>query len=161
MKPTPVSRFYFSQDEVIAALFPSGIPSKSIELRIDGDELVVDFVNPVVVDEAPAEEPERPAQEQEDGSPDDHLSPLEYAQKAKREAAETTTVKTGPNEEEARHLCAQRGFQTFLEVRTEEAALKILLDKCRSPDLRSLDTEKYKKAAFRDIVAEYELWLRG
>lgn len=155
MKPTPVHRFYFSQDEVIAALFPSGIPSKAIELRVDCDELVVDFVNPTSTDQMPAPDPAEHPADQKDDFPGDQRSPSD------KPDDDRPPAKVGPNEEEARDLCAQRGFQTFLEVRTEEAARKILLDKCRSPDLRSLDTEKYKKAAFRDLVAEYELWLRG
>lgn len=153
MKPTPVSRFYFSQDEVVAALFPSGIPSKARELRFDGDELVVDFVNPTlsdIVDDVPLK-PDPPADEDSD-FPGDRPSP---------EKDEAPPTKVGPNEIEARELCAERGFQTFLEVRTEEAAQKILLEKCKAPDFRSLDTEKYKKAAFRDLVGDYEAWLRG
>ena len=154
MKPTPVHRFYFSQDEAIAALFPSGITSKSIEMRVEGDELVIDFVSPTTVVDADVGL-DRSAEDAGDDFPGDRQSTAEKQDDGRPPA------KVGPNETEARDLCSQRGFQTFLEVRTEEAALKILLEKCRSPDFRSLDTEKYKKAAFRDVVADYELWLRG
>lgn len=157
MKPTPVHRFYFSQDEVIAALFPSGIPSKARELRIDGDELVVDFVDPKS-DPLHADhrhtgikpESDRPAEDTDDEPMGDQ-----------RDEDGRPPGKVGPNEQEARDLCQQRGFQTFLEVKTDEAAQRILIEKCKAPDMRSLDTEKYKKAAFRDVVADYELWLRG
>ncbi len=163
MKPTPVSRFYFSQDEVVASLFPSGIPSKSVEFRLDGDELIVDFVDPKAdplhdththKGVQPSDDHERPAPDPADDYPGGRPSPSDKQE-------DRPAAKVGQNEIEARDLCAQRGFQTFLEVRTEEAALKVLLDKCKAPDLRSLDTEKYKKAAFRDVVADYELWLRG
>jgi len=156
MKPTPVHRFYFSQEEVIASLFPSGIPSKAIEMRVDGDELVVDFVNPAIVHQEPSAEPSIQL-----GVDDDDGFPGDSPPAGDRKDEDRPPAKVGPNEIEARDLCSQRGFQTFLEVRTEEAALKVLLDRCKALDLRSLDTEKYKKAAFRDVVAEYELWLRG
>lgn len=160
MKPTPVSRFYFSLDEVTASLFPSGIPSKSIEMRVEGDELVVDFVSPTTPDMetvAGAVPPgsQDPESEEREDFPGDSPS------SADQQVDDRPPAKVGPNEQEARDLCSQRGFQTFLDVRTEEAAVKVLLNKCRAPDLRSLDTEKYKKAAFRDIVGEYEVWLRG
>lgn len=155
MKPTPVHRFYFSQDEVIASLFPSGIPSKAIELRIDGDELVIDFVNPAVALDVSDDSLDRSAEDAGDDFPGDRQST------AGKQDDDRPPAKVGPNETEARDLCSQRGFQTFLNVRTEEAALKILLEKCKAPDFRALDTEKYKKAAFRDVVADYELWLRG
>lgn len=155
MKPTPVHRFYFSLNEAIAALFPSGIPALAREMRIEGDELIIDFISPTVAQDDPDDGLDRSAEDAGDDFPGDRPSTQD------KPADNRPAAKVGPNEQEARDLCSQRGFQTFLEVRTEEAAQKILLEKCKSPDFRSLDTEKYKKAAFRDVVADYELWLRG
>lgn len=160
MKPTPVHRFYFSQDEVIAALFPSGIPSKATELRIDGDELVVDFVNPVGAEQAPARQTKEPSTADDDFPGDRSVVRRDEDGVADSRTADSPG-KIGPNEQEARALCAERGFQTFLEVKTDEAALRILLHKCGAGNISEIDTNKYKKSHFRDLVGEYQVWLRG
>lgn len=147
MKPTPVDRYVFSQDEVIAALFPSGIPCDSKEIRIVDDEVVIDFVSPRARD--PQEVSEAPA---DDGFPGD-IQSAEPEQPPERPH--------GANEQEATALCAKKAFQTFLEVKTEEAARRILLDRTHAKHFQEFDTVKSWKVNFREIVGEFEAWMMG
>ncbi len=152
MRPTPVHRFHFSIDEVIAAIFPSGIPAQGREMRVEGDELIIDFVNPKIdpLHSGPAVDGEQLSHNHDDDLDGDRT----VSDGAK-------PAKLGPVAEEASELCKERGFQTFLEVKTEEAAVKILFDRLRITHWGDIDTNKYKKAEFRDLVGEYQVWLRG
>ena len=164
MRPTPVHRFYFSQDEVIAALFPSGIPSKARELRMDGDELIVDFVDPAIASVETTSDgvwenrfttKAEVYKELQDDLPGDRTLP------GNAERRQDDRRKIGDNELEADALCGQRMFQTFLEVKTEEAARRIVLERTRARDFGELDTVKSWKANFRDLVGEFEAWKMG
>ena len=146
MKPTPVQRYLFSKEEVIAALFDVTIPCEFKDVRIDGDEVVVEFVNPRVVDQP---QPQGGDQDQAEQPPERPIAP------------EQSRSRAGENEYEAISLCETQGFRTFLEVKTAEAAQRILLERCHAKIFSEFDTVKTWKANFRDVVAEYEVWLRG
>lgn len=161
MKPIPVNRYLFSKEEVVAALFDNAPPCEYRDIRVEGDEVVIEFVNPKFVDDVPVKEdvPEDqfPGDRQrQDTAADEHLSPLEYAQQQQAKRAPA-----GENEREANGLCASKAFQTFLEVKTEEAARRILLERTHAKAFSEFDTVKSWKANFRDVVAEYDMWMRG
>lgn len=146
MKPIPVHRYLFSKEEVVAALFDNALPCEYRDVRVEGDEVIVEFVNPKIIDDVPA----KPRDPDIDFPGDQPAAP-----------AETRRSPAGDNEREADGLCASKAFQTFLEVKTEEAARRVLLDRTRAKVFAELDTVKSWKANFRDVVAEYEMWMRG
>jgi hypothetical protein len=160
MKPTLTHRYLFSKEEIIAALFDVKPTCDYPEIRIDGDEVVIEFVNPKHVEQQlttpeddtfPGDQPSKTDDE------DERLSPLEYSQKVEQQQRKPA----GENEREALDLCGQKIFQTFLEVKTEEAAQRVLLERCHAKSLSELDTVKSWRANFRDVVAEFDMWMRG
>lgn len=152
MKPTPVHRYLFSKDEIIAALFDVKPSCDYPEIRIDGDEVVIEFVNPKGVEHL------LDTPEDDGGFPGDQPSKMDDSD-TQRQPEEKRTV--GDNEREAIDLCNNKAFQTFLEVKTPEAAQRVLLDRTHAKHLGELDTVKSWKANFRDVVAEFDMWMRG
>src|SRR5262245_1684058 len=129
-----VDRYMFTVDEVVAAILPNIGRARELEMRIDTDGyVVIDIVAPVA-----------PAQHQAPGDDDDFpgdqpsKSETPPAQTSEQSTSDPAGTEPGPREEEARNLCRQPLFRAFLEVKTEEAALKVLVERCHVKALSDL-----------------------
>lgn len=147
MTVIPVDRYMFTVDEVVAAILPNVGRAREIEMRIDADGyVVVDIVAPSnagPVQPAPA----TPAAD--DTFPGDAPPPASQGQ---------SHGAPGPKEEEARELCRTPLFRAFLEVKTEEAAVKVLAGKCHVAALSDLDKTRSNAMNLRHVVEDFEAW---
>lgn len=145
MKPTPVDRYTFTVEEVVAAILPNVGHRREIELRIDADGYVV--VDIVARAERDAVAP--PAHDREEQRLPD---------RQEQEPPPPGSKGPGPAEQEARALCATPLFRVFLEVKTEEAALRVLPERCHVQDLAGLDRTRSTALNLRYLVEEFEAW---
>lgn len=152
MTVIPVDRYMFTVDEVVAAILPNVGRAREIEMRIDADGYVaVDIVAPMAPATSAAQTPQRsttPAQGHDD------LLADAPAQLPREQPAATP----GPKEEEARDLCRMALFRAFLEVKTEEAALKVLTAKYHVAALSDLDKTRSNAMNLRHVVEDFEAW---
>lgn len=146
-----VDRYMFSVDEVVAAVLPNVGRAREIEMRIDADGyVVVDIVAPV------EKAAEQPADEQ---PPADEAREKPRPPPAEPDKPETSTSSgPGQREIEARRLCGTPLFRAFLEVKTEEAALKVLADRCHVQQLADLDRSRSNGMNLRHVTEEFEAW---
>lgn len=154
MTAIPVHRYMFTVDEVVAAILPNVGRAREVEMRIDADGyVVVDIVAPssgAAPQQRPAEAP------QTDGDfPGDKPAPVSTSSPA---GPATDRGAPGPTEEEALVLCRTPLFRAFLEVKTEEAAVKVLAGRCRVADLAELDRSRSNGMNLRHVVEEFEAW---
>ncbi|QIO64833.1 hypothetical protein [Rhizobium leguminosarum] len=148
MTVIPVERYMFTVDEVVAAILPNIGRARELELRVDADGyVVIDVVAPVVA-------AERPTQKQETLADDDTFP----ADRPSQAASPPATSEPGPKEEEARGLCRVSLFRAFLEVKTEEAAVKVLVERCHVKALADLDRTRSNAMNLRHVVEEFEAW---
>ncbi|NEH72333.1 hypothetical protein [Rhizobium leguminosarum] len=148
MTAIPVERYMFTVDEVVAAILPNIGRARELELRVDADGyVVIDVVAPV----APAEPP---AQRQETPAGDDTFP----ADRPSQAAPASASAEPGPKESEARILCGTPLFRAFLEVKTEEAAARILIERCHVQRLTDLDRTRSNGMNLRHVVEEFEAW---
>jgi hypothetical protein len=153
----------FTIDEVVAALLPNVGRSREVELRVDADGyVVVDIVAPVQALQSTHLEPTadgvrevRPHTKEEDDFPGDRPSQVDSDTSQPSDPAGT---ELGPREEEARSLCSLPLFRAFLEVKTEEAALKIMAERCHVRSLADLDRTRSNGMNLRHVIEEYEAW---
>lgn len=158
MNPTPVHRFMFTVEEVVAAVLPNVGHRRELELRVDADGyVVIDIVNPHSHDAIPADDqPERPSDPAPDDFPGD-MPPSAPAQPpANRE--QEHDQEPGPREREATGLCQQSLFRAFLGVKTEEAATRVLAERCHVQGLADLDRTRSNGMNLRHVVEEFEAW---
>ncbi|MCV9960797.1 hypothetical protein OIU34_02695 [Pararhizobium sp. BT-229] len=147
MKPTAVDRYTFTADEVLAAILPNVGYRREFELRIDADGyVVVDIV-------------QQPGQSAPAPEADDAIGDVAQEQAPPPEEPEQPPERPqGEAEQEARSLCATPLFRAFLEVKTEEAALRVLPGRCHVEKLEDLDRTKSTALNLRYLVEEYEGW---
>ncbi|CAN7301560.1 hypothetical protein LJR221_001501 [Agrobacterium tumefaciens] len=145
MKATPVDRYTFTVEEVVAAILPNVGHRREVELRVDLDGfVVVDIVQPL--DQRGSARPEEePATRK-----------VEPPAPAGNDAAPRS--EPGPAEREAISLCGQPLFRAFLEVKTEEAAQKVLAERAHVARLSDLDRTKSHALNLRHVVEEFEAW---
>ncbi|MDH6273641.1 hypothetical protein [Rhizobium leguminosarum] len=147
MTAIPVERYMFTVDEVVAAILPNVGRARELELRVDADGyVVIDVVAPVAPAEPLAQKQEIPA--------DDDTFPANRPS----QAAQPASAEPGPKESEARILCSTPLFRAFLEVKTEEAAAKILVERCHVQRLADLDRTRSNGMNLRHVVEEFEAW---
>lgn len=144
MKATPVDRYTFTVEEVVAAILPHVGHRREVELRVDIDGyVVVDIVQPL---------------EQPRVAVHDH-EPAPRAEPPAPEVNETPARgEPGPAELQAITLCALPLFRAFLEVKTEVAAQKILAERTHVTRLSDLDRTKSHALNLRHVVEEFEAW---
>ncbi len=163
MTAIPVERHMFTVEEVVAAMLPNVGRSREIELRVDADGyVVVDIVAPVQALQSVHLEPTahevremRPDTKEEDDFPGDRPPSVETVISQPSDPAGT---ELGPREEEARSLCSLPLFRAFLEVKTEDAALKIMAERCHVRSLADLDRTRSNGMNLRHVIEEYEAW---
>lgn len=146
-----VDRYMFSVDEVVAAILPNVGRAREVELRIDADGyVVVDIVAPMEKSAESANDQQPTAGEVRDPQPQ---------RDSKSEMPESRgSTEPGPRESEARRLCGTPLFRAFLEVKTEEAALKVLADRCHVQQLADLDRTRSNGMNLRHVTEEFEAW---
>lgn len=145
MKATPVDRYTFTVEEVVAAILPNVGHRREVELRIDLDGfVVVDIVQPLDQHGSARPEQQPTSQQAEPPAP------------AGNDVA--PRGEPGPAEREAINLCSQPLFRAFLEVKTEEAAQKILAERAHVARLSDLDRTKSHALNLRHVVEEFEAW---
>ncbi|EJB02948.1 hypothetical protein Rleg9DRAFT_1763 [Rhizobium leguminosarum bv. trifolii WSM597] len=150
----PVERYMFTVSEVVAAILPNIGRARELELRVDADGyVVIDVVAPAQRAEHPAGQREPTEDEVRDMRPD---SPPASDRPAKSEQEPASGP--GPKETEARGLCALPLFRAFLEVKTEEAALKVLVERCHVQRIEDLDRTRSNGMNLRHVVEEFEAW---
>ncbi|MEH7904067.1 hypothetical protein V7794_22995 [Rhizobium laguerreae] len=148
MTAIPVERYMFTVEEVVAAILPNIGRARELELRVDADGyVVIDVVAPVAA-------AERPAQKQETRADDDVFP----ADRPSESAPPPASTEPGPKESEARSLCTIALFRAFLEVKTEEAAVKVLVERCHVKALADLDRTRSNGMNLRHVVEEFEAW---
>lgn len=145
MKPTAIDRYTFTVEEVVATILPNVGHRSQIELRIDADGYVVVDITP-------------PADQRAGAPPADEQDRREAPARTEQSTQESSSAAAGPAEEEARALCATPLFRAFLEVKTEEAALKVLPERCHVKSVAELDRTKSTALNLRYLVEEFEAW---
>ncbi len=145
MKPTVIDRYAFTVDEVVAAILPNVGYRREMELRIDADGYVV-----IDIAHAPSLTVEAAPPAKGEDFPGDSSPPAPSEPPAERPQGEA--------EQEARALCTTPLFRAFLEVKTEEAALRVLPGRCHVEKLEDLDRTKSKALNLRYLVEEFEAW---
>lgn len=145
MKPTAVDRYTFTVEEVVAAILPNVGHRAEMELRLDADGYVV--VDIVALADRPAAAPADTNQEERKPS-----------ERQEQPASQERPAGPGPAEQEARNLCITPLFRAFLEVKTEEAALRVLPERCHVKTLADLDRTKSTALNLRYLVEEFEAW---
>lgn len=156
MTPQLVHRYSFHITEVIETLVGDAVADcEAMNLRIEGDLVVIDFVVPVapagrlVVVETPtvAADPEPVEQRPEEAKP------------PKR--------KGGPLAQRAGIICAERGFWTFVakrfhqDIASADDAASWLRTRCGIDSRADLDHDEVAGRCFHDISKAYALWLEG
>ncbi len=153
----PVERHMFTVAEVVAAILPNVGRAREVELRVDADGyVVIDIVAPVERTEPPAQDQE-PAQD-DDIFPADRPSDAEVRDMNPAFHRGEEPKAPGQREEEARGLCRTPLFRAFLEVKTEEAALKVMAERCHVKTLSDLDRTRSNGMNLRHVIEEFEAW---
>lgn len=140
MTPTIVHRYTVALSDVIGAIVDVGDCLK-IDAVIVGENLVIDVVEPAAAAKAEdfkeVDEPETP--------PETPPSP--------------PARKGGPLAQRAGILCGEGAFQVWAEVKTAEAAKQFIYAKCGIESRVDLDHEEEAAAKFRELSADYDVWL--
>lgn len=145
MKATPVDRYTFTVEEVVAAILPNVGHRREVELRVDLDGfVVVDIVQPLDHRGSPKPEQDPAARQTQPPAPAGNDAP--------------PRTEPGPAEREAINLCSQPLFRVFLEVKTEEAAHKVLAERAHVARLSDLDRTRSHALNLRHVVEEFEAW---
>ncbi len=145
MKATPVDRYTFTVEEVVAAILPHVGHRREVDLRVDLDGyVVVDIVQPLDQHGSAKPDQEPPARQAQPPAPVDYDVP--------------PRAEPGPAEREAINLCGQPLFRVFLEVKTEEAAQKVLAERAHVAHLSELDRTRSHALNLRHVVEEFEAW---
>lgn len=152
MSAINVERHMFTVEEVVGALLPNVGRAREIELRVDAEGyVVVDIVAPADRQASqPAGQRAPTADEVREGRPDAPVND-EFP-------GDQKTTAPGPKETEARDLCKTALFRAFLEVKTEEAALKVMAERCHVQQLHDLDRTRSNGMNLRHVVEEFRAW---
>lgn len=146
-----VERHIFTVEEVVAAILPNVGRGRELELRIDTDgNVVVDIVKSFA-EQAPAARHREPTTDEVRESRPDTKQDADFP-------GDQQTSALGPREEEARGLCRTPLFRAFLEVKTEEAAVKVMAERCHVKQLADLDRTRSNGTNLRHVVEEFEAW---
>lgn len=148
MTAIPVDRYMFTVDEVVAAILPNIGRAREVEIRIDSDGyVVIDIVAPVDRQSAQREPTADEVSESRPDAAEDDSFP-----------GDQPSSGPGPREDEARGLCRAPLFRAFLEVKTQEAALKVLIERCHVKSLSELDRTRSNGMNLRHVIEEFEAW---
>jgi hypothetical protein len=143
-----IHRHTFTHAEAAAALIGDALADcERLELRIDGDQIIVDVVEPV----SPAVSMDAPAPSM-DAKP--RAEPAEALD-------ESNQRKGGPISRKAAMLSGEAGFWKFVNVASKEEAADLIRQKCGIQSRADLDHDEQAAAIFRKMAGNYDLWLEG
>lgn len=168
MTPTLVHRYAWPVREAIEHLLDEVVGDcEAWQVRIEGEELVIDVVEP------------GPMFSNADGSPDREIidrSPEKQAEVASQPLIISPEPDTAPAEpprkggalaRQAGIICGEKGFWTFLAkkygmmIDSVDEATKCLKALCGVESRIDFDYDAGKAANFREIEKTYRLWLEG
>lgn len=161
MTPQLVHRYAFPFREAIETLLGDAVGDcEAWRIRIEGDEVVIDVVAPVLPN---------PAQNMREimSAPSVEPSVDEVASLASNEAAKINTqdpepeLKGGALARRAAITCSERGFWTFLGVSSADEAKAEICRRCGITTRKMLDHDERAAAIWDDIIGKYRLWLEG
>ncbi len=137
MSPLNVQRYEFSLNEAVEALLGEALGDcEKWELRVSNGSIVIDFEYPVAGIPVPEPKP-APAQPK----------PIK--------------PKGGALARRAGIMCNERGFQTFLDVSSADAAANLVRQKCGIESRAQLDHDDTAGEIFGKIDQLYKMWLDG
>lgn len=166
MTPTLVHRFAFPIREAIEALLGDAVGDcEGWRIRVEHNEVVIDVIAPVQRESgnlnenhalalAPAS---MPSVEPTLGE----VSSLASNETAESSAPEREEPKGGRNAQRAAIACGERGFWTFLDVGSADAARDQILRRCGVTSRRYLDHSDHAAATWERIDRTYRFWLEG
>jgi hypothetical protein len=176
MTPQLVHRYAFPVREVIEHLLGDAVGDcEAWNIRIEGDEVVVDVVGPAevtfrvgdyeyTVDGRSDPKPETATETRiEERAASDAPSPVEEPQPASSGSpvGQADELKGGPLAQRAAIACGERGFWTFLGVDSADAARTWILQRCAISSRRMLDHDTAAAGIWRKVDGNYRLWLEG
>lgn len=150
-----VHRHTFTIADAVSALLPDVGDCDSWQIRVEGDQVVIDVVAPA---SKPVEKINTPAPEadREDGQATTEPNMPENMQ-----AAAKPERKGGALAQRAGIICGEKGFWTFAGVRSADEAATWLREQCGIKSRVDLDHEATAAAAFHEVDRRYRLWLEG
>lgn len=132
-------RYTFLSSEVVEAILEEGMPDcEKLELQIEGNQLVVLIHGAKRGGKKPAQERRSPPEKKKEDRP-----------------------KGGEFSIEAGRLCANPGFQKFLEVADAEKAKQSIYQICGVTSRALIDHDENASKEWVALVAEFEFWQRG
>ncbi|WP_420408642.1 hypothetical protein [Hoeflea sp.] len=147
-----IIRHTFTPEEVAAALIDNVPKAQEIQVRFADGYVEIDIVGPITAAAETAKE-----------EPQDEVaqSDAEKTESAPETVADQKKKPLGKNAKTVLEHCALGGFQVYLDVEGEAAALERVLFTCNASSIESFDNNKTAMAAFKDICAEFQLWCGG
>lgn len=172
MTPQLVHRYSWPVREAIEHLLDDVVGDCAAwQVRIEGEELVIDVVEP------------GPMFSNADGSPNREIvdrSPEKQAKVEERASNEAAKINTAASEADAAPqrkggalarqagiICGEKGFWTFvakrygMTVQSADEAAACLKALCSVTSRIDFDYDEGKAANFREIDKSYRLWLEG
>lgn len=155
MKPVIVNRYSWSIREAVEALLGAEVgDAERWQIRVDGDDLVVDIVAPT---SAPALE-----------HAETDIEALHPAGAAAKNAKPPEPERKGGRlARRASIICGEKGFWNFIRERygahlvDKEAAAAWMYDRFCVQSRADLDHDAGAAACFRDVDQAYRMWLDG
>lgn len=150
MTPTVIHRHTFALNDAVEALLGEAVGDcQGWSLRVDGDQVVIDVVNPAqgvrfenAKNAPPADENPKDANEVD---PDSEPEPL----------------KGGPLAKKAAMLCDKKAFQTFMDAQGAGEAADAIRVACGVKSRAELDHVEAAATKFHDIDRRFSLWQDG
>ncbi len=168
MTPTLVHRYSWPIREAIEHLLDEVVGDCTAwQVRIEGEEIVIDVVEP------------GPMFSNDDGSPNREIvdrsaekrsevgTSLNKNPKPDMAAAEPPPRKGGALARQAGIICGEKGFWTFIAkkcgvtIESADEAAFWLKERCGVASRIDFDHDEAKAANFREIARHYGLWLDG
>ena len=132
-------RYTFLSSEVVEAILEEGMPDcEKLELKIEGNQLVVLIHGAKRGGKKPAQERRSPPEKKKEEKP-----------------------KGGKLSIEAGRLCANPQFQKFLEVADADKAKLTVYQICGVTSRAMIDHDETAAKEWKELSAEFEFWQRG
>ena len=161
-----VHRHTFTIAEAVAALLPDIGDCEEWQIRVDGDAVVVDVVEPA--DASRSEEDETAGDNDENTPENNEVDPdpevsSEQLTDPDPDPDPEPELKGGRLARQAAICCGERGFWTFLGVTNADEAKADVCRRCGIESRKELDAEGNADAAaaWENIHTKYQLWLGG
>lgn len=161
MTPVLVHRYALPIREAIETLLGDAVGDcEAWRIRIEGDEVVIDVVAPVLLDEAQNMRIAMSAPSVEPTVGD--VTSLAYDPGGEINTQDPEPeLKGGALARRAAIACGERGFWTFLGVSSADEAKADVCRRCGITTRKMIDHDGRAADAWREIDKKYGLWLEG